>query len=151
MTREAGRQLRDPVAVAHPDLLAVARLPDAVEQRRLGLDLDLGAAELAVVAGLDLAAELLRHGLLAVADAQHRHVGGEDGGIGGGRLALDHRGRAAGQDDAARVELLDLRGVDGLEGMDLAVDAGFAHAPGDQLGDLGTEIDDQQTVAHGPI
>ena len=36
MTREARRQLGDAVAVAHPDLLAVARLPDAVEQRRVG-------------------------------------------------------------------------------------------------------------------
>ena len=41
--------------------------------------------------------------------------------------------------------------VDRLEGMDLAVDPGFAHAPGDQLGDLGTEIEDQQTVGHGAI
>ena len=49
------------------------------------------------------------------------------------------------------IEGLDLRVVDGLEGMDLAVDPGFAHAPGDQLGDLGTEIDDQQTVGHGAI
>ena len=60
--------------MAHPDLLAVARLPHAVEQGRARLDLDLGAAELAMVARLDLAAELLRHGLLAVADAQHRHL-----------------------------------------------------------------------------
>ena len=37
--------------------------------------LDLGAAELAVMAALDLAAELLRHRLLAVADAEHRHAG----------------------------------------------------------------------------
>ena len=38
-------------------------------------DLDLGAAELAVMPALDLAAELLRHRLLAVADAEHRHAG----------------------------------------------------------------------------
>ena len=37
-------------------------------------DLDLGAAELGVVPALDLAAELRRHGLLAVADAEDRHV-----------------------------------------------------------------------------
>src|SRR6185312_10782871 len=101
------RQLRHAVAVAYPDLLAVARLPDAVEQRRLRLDLDLGAAELAVMAALDLAAELVRHRLLAVADAEHRHLGGEDGGVGGRRLALDHRGRAPGEADAARIEALD--------------------------------------------
>ena len=68
-----------------------------------------------------------------------------------GRLALDHRGRAARQDDGLGVELLDLGLVDRLEGVDFAVDPGFAQAAGDQLGDLGTEIDDQQTVGHGGI
>ena len=96
---EARRQLGDAVAVAHPDLLPVARLPHAVEQGRGRLDLELGAAELAVMARLDRAAQLLGHGLLAVADAQHGHLGGEDGGVGGGRGALDHRGRAARQHD----------------------------------------------------
>ena len=41
-------------------------------------DLDIGAAELAVMAALDLAAELGGHGHLAVADAEHRHAGIED-------------------------------------------------------------------------
>ena len=57
----------------------------------------------------------------------------------------------AGQDDAPGVECRDLGLVDRLEGMDLAVHPGLAHAPGDQLGDLGTEIDDQQAVGHGGI
>ena len=64
--------------MAHPDRIALAQLPDAVEERRLRHDLDIGAAELAVVAALDVAAELRRHGLLAVADAEHRHAGLED-------------------------------------------------------------------------
>ena len=148
---EAGRQLGDPVAVAHPDLLAVARLPDPVEQGRCLADLELGAAEFAVVTGFDAAAELLGHGLFAVADAQHRHLGLENGVVGGRRLPLDHRGRPAGQDDGPRIEALQLRPVDGLEGMDLAVNACFTQAAGDQLGDLGPEINDQQTVGHGGI
>ncbi len=65
-------QPRDAVAVAHPHLVARALVPHTVEQPA-GLDhLQLGAAELAVVAALDAAAQLLNHGLLAVADAQHR-------------------------------------------------------------------------------
>ncbi len=148
---EAGRQPGHAVAVAHPDLLPVARLPHAVEQGRGGFDQKLGAAELAVVAGLDRPAQLLGHGLLAVADAQHGHLGGEDGGVGRGRLALDHRGRAAREHDGLGAELLDLGLVDRLEGVDLAVDAGFAQAPGDELGDLGAEIDDQQAVGHAAI
>ena len=69
------RRLGDPVAMAHPDRIALADLPDAVGERRRYRQLDLGAAELAVMAGLDLAAELMRHGLLAVADAEHRQAG----------------------------------------------------------------------------
>ena len=33
-----------------------------------------------------------------------------------------------------------------VPGMDLAIDAGLAHAPRDQLGVLGTEIQDQDAV-----
>ncbi len=76
--RKAGRQAGDAVAVAHPHDVALARLPHAVEQRALGADGDLGAAEFAVVAAFDLAAELFGHGHLAVADAEHRHAGIED-------------------------------------------------------------------------
>ena len=103
------------------------------------------------MAPLDGAAQLLGHGLLAVADAQHGHLGGEDGGVGGGGGALDHRGRAARQHDGLGRKLLDLGLVDRLEGVDFAVHPGFAQAPGNQLGDLGTEIDDQQTVGHAAI
>ena len=73
--REALRQLGDAVAVAHPYRIALADLPDAVGQRGGFGHLDLGAAEFAMMAGFDLAAELVRHGLLAVADAEHRHAG----------------------------------------------------------------------------
>jgi hypothetical protein len=55
--------------VAHPDLLAVARLPDAVEQSGGLLDLDLGTAELAVVAALDLATDPLAPPYLVLASA----------------------------------------------------------------------------------
>ena len=37
-----------------------------------------------------------------------------------------------------------------VEGHDLAVDAGLAHAPGDELGDLAAEIDDEDGVGHRP-
>ena len=76
---EAGRQLGHAVAMAHPHLRALAFLEHAVEQRRLVDDLELGAAELAFVPRLDLAAERRHHGLLAVADAEHGHAGGEHG------------------------------------------------------------------------
>src|SRR5208282_3300931 len=72
---KTGRRLGDAVAMAHPHRVALADLPNAVIQRRRLCHLDLGAAELAVMAALDLAAELLRHGLLAVTDAEHGYAG----------------------------------------------------------------------------
>ena len=48
--------------------------PQPVEQRAVVGDVDEGAAEFAVVARLDRAAQLGAHGLLAIADAQHRHA-----------------------------------------------------------------------------
>ena len=91
---EAWRQLGHPVAVAHPDRIFLALLPDAVEQLGIFRDLDLGAAELAVMPALDLAAELLRHRLLAVADAEHRHAGLVDRLRRERRILVEHRGRA---------------------------------------------------------
>ena len=41
---------------------------------RVARDLELGAAELAVMPALHPAAELRHHGLLAVADAEHRQA-----------------------------------------------------------------------------
>ena len=58
---EALGQFGDAVAVAHPDRIALADLPEAVEERARRLDLDIGAAELGGVAALDLAAELRGH------------------------------------------------------------------------------------------
>ena len=58
---EARRQARHAVAVAHPDLLAPALAPDAVEQRAVIGHVDEGAAEFAMVRALHLAAELVAH------------------------------------------------------------------------------------------
>ena len=71
---KAVRQLGDAVAMAHPDRIALADLPDAVGECGRRYHFDLGAAEFAMMAGLDLAAELGRHGLFAVANAEHRHA-----------------------------------------------------------------------------
>ncbi len=71
-------QADDAVAVAHPDQLAAALCPGALEQGAVAGDVDVGGAELAVLAGSDLPAQLLAHGLLAVADAEHRDAERED-------------------------------------------------------------------------
>ncbi len=147
---KAWRQFGDAVAVAHPDRVFLALDPDALEERAVGGDLDLGAAELAVMAGLDLAAELLRHRLFAVADAEHRHAGLVDRRRRQRRVFVEHRGRPAGQDHGFR-----LHGAEGrfglLERHDLAIDALFAHPARDQLRHLRAEIDDQDLVVVGQM
>ena len=85
------------------------------------------------------------HRHLAVADAEHRHAGLEHDLRRARAADLGGRGRAAGQDDGLRLDALErLLGL--LERDDLGIDAGLAHAPGDQLGDLAAEIDDEDGV-----
>ena len=147
---EARRQPRHPVAMAHPDRIALAFSPHALEQRALGDDLDLGAAELAVMAALDLAAELRRHRLLAIADAEHRHAGAEDVLRRPRRDRLGHRGRPAGEDHALRLHLAE--GLLGrLERHDLGIDPLLPHPPRDELRHLRAEIDDEDLVVVGGV
>ena len=145
---EAGRHGGDLVAVAHPHRLFVADVAEAGQQGRLPGDADLGAAELAGVAALHRPAQLRAHGHLAVAYPQHRHAQREDGGRRGRALGLVGAGRAAGEDHRLGGEALQ-HGRHFVVGVDLAVDPALAHPPGDQLGDLAAEIDDQHALVVG--
>ncbi len=135
----------DGVAVRHPDPV---RGRD-VGQQGAGLpDRDVGAAVLAGAGVRDLAAEAPGHQLEAVAHAEDRGAGREDGGVDGGRVLGVHRGRTAGEDDRLRLageHLLDRHVVR----HDLGVDPGLAHTARDQLGVLGAEVDDQDQVMVG--
>jgi hypothetical protein len=68
-------QRGDPVAVAHPDLVALEPSVQTPSKSGLSFSISTSAAEFAVMAALDLAAELGAHGLFAVADAENRHAG----------------------------------------------------------------------------
>ena len=136
------------VAVAHPHRITLPDLPHALIERRRLDHFDFGAAKLAVMAGLDLAAELLRHRLFAVADAQHRHAGLIDRHRCERRVLFKDRGRSAGEDHAFRPQVAQ-RFLGLLERHDLAIDMFLADPPRDQLGDLRAEIDDQDGVVHG--
>ena len=147
---EARRQRVDAVAVAHPHVehgaaRAVGVVAQAVEQPARRADGDLRVAELAMIGRRDAATELLRHGLHAVADAEHRHAGLEHRRGRARRLGVGHRLGAAGEDDAARAERADV-GVAHVPGVDLAVDARLAHAARDELRVLGAEVEDQDPV-----
>jgi len=97
---EAGRHFGDFVPVAHPDLehavaLGGVEIGNVFEQWGVAMGADFGVAKLARVAALDLATELLGHGLHAVANAQHGHTQGEDGCGGAVGALLVHAGVAA--------------------------------------------------------
>ena len=148
---EAGGERRDLVAVAHPHveqavLLAVDAVLDAFEQSGMAAGADLGIAEFAHPGILDLAAELSRHGLHAVADPE-RDPELEDGLGGLGRGVVVHGGGPPGEHDAARGEAADEFLVD-VEGMQLAVDLRLPDAARDQLRVLRAEVEDEDLVVH---
>ena len=84
--------------------------PQVESNRRLArLDLDIGAAELAVMPALDGAAELGGHGHLAVADAEHGNAEIEDQLRRARRAFLVHGFGAAGEDHRLRLHLAERR------------------------------------------
>ena len=106
------------------------------------------------MARTDLAAQLVAHDLLAVADAEDGQAAVEQYLRGARGSLVAYAGGRARQDDA-----LGLEAVEGLfrlcEGGDFRVDASFAHAARDELGDLAAEIDDEDGIGevlwlHGP-
>src|SRR5205085_1278735 len=99
---EAGRPGQDAVAMAGPHALARRR---AGEERRVGDDVDLGAAVLALQERLDFAVEEVRGELHAVADAEDRHAEREDLARAVGSVLRVDGLRPAGEDDRLRREL----------------------------------------------
>src|SRR5437870_11650071 len=107
---------------------------------------DDGVAVFAVGGRGDLAAELVSEELHAIADAEDREAGLEDvrGGLRG--ACVVHGCGAAGEDEAARVEALDLL-PGSVVGDQLAVDMALAHPAGDEHGVLRAEIEDDDCLA----
>ena len=141
------------VAVAHPDLFAVARM-EKIRQDRVVHDLlDESPAEFTARAAFHLAAQLLHHHLLAIADAEHRHAELKNRIIGARAVVPCHAGRAARQDHGLRVILAEKRRIDLVERVDFTIDAALAQASCDQLRHLAAEIDDEgafvSLLSHG--
>src|SRR5215470_15095722 len=103
-----------------------------------------------MMSALDSAIELLRHGLLAIADAEHRDAGPIDLHWRERGVLVEYRSRPAGKNDPLRLQR-GKRRAGLLKRHDLAIDLLFAHAPGDELGHLRAEIDDENLVVgrHG--
>src|SRR3546814_374024 len=141
------------LAVAHPHLMPLAYLPQAVEQHAGFGDRQEGAAEFAVAfavgaAGFDLSAELLAHHLLAVADAEDGEAAVEHRLRRARAACCGHRGGRTRQDHPLGLHPLERR-LGAAERHDLAIDASLADAAGDELGDLTAEVDDQDGFGGG--
>ena len=138
--RESRRRGAHGVAVAHPDLRGLGQ---AVEQRaaRLGHG-ELGESVLADVGLGNVAAQVQRHLLDAVAETQDGDAQLEDGRIHVRRALGVHARRTAREDHRRRRAARDLLGRD-VERHDLRVDPGLADATRDELRVLRPEVEDE--------
>ena len=142
---KALRRAGDAVPVAHPHRILPAHFPEAVEQRAGLVDFDIGAAEFRRMAAFHFAAQLGAQGLLAIADRQDRQAA-IDHRLRRARAAfIGHRSRPARQDYAFGLHPREGR-LGGVERHDLGIDPRLADAPGDQLGDLAAEVDDEDGI-----
>ena len=89
--------------------------------------------------------QYVNHVLQTVADPQNGYAEIEDGGIDFRAARLIDAGGAAGQDDTLGIQGLDLFAGDRGR-FDLAVHPALPHASGNELIELGTEINDQDHV-----
>ena len=144
---EARRQGGHAVAVAHPHR-QIATGPQAIEQPMRIVDGHFRRAELLPRRTFHRATELAGHGLHPIADAEHRHPRLEHTLRNPRRLGRGGGLRPAGQHDATRPSLGQVR-CRGIPRHDLAIDAGFTHPPGDELGGLRAEIQYQQALFAG--
>ena len=115
--------------------------------QRAVLDAERAFAVFALLARLDLPAEILGQELQAVANAQHRDAQLEDGAVRQRRVLGIDAGRAARQDEALGVQPGDFprRRV---VAQDDRIDVALADAPRDDLRVLRAEIQDDDLLGH---
>ena len=109
-------------------------------------EIDFGVAVLPLITGDNFAAELVRHELQSVADAEHRNAEMQHALIGGWRVVIVNRAWASGQDDAGRIVLLHFRQRGGT-GEDYGKDVLFADAARNELGVLRAEVEDDDRLS----
>ena len=130
--------------MTHPDHLVVRRLLE----ERAALGMELRAPELGGAGALDPPAEVARHELHPVADAERRDAELPQTGIDLGSVVRVDRGGAAAEHDRARVpcpERLRRRPVRD----ELGVDAALADPTRDELRVLPAEVDDEDRPVLG--
>ena len=110
---KVGRDSGDFITMAHPHVqqrltVSAQRIFDALDQRAVGLHFHLRVTELALVGSFNVAAQLHGHGLHAIAYAEYRYAGFEDVLRRTRAVVFGGAFRAAGKNNAVRVELADL-------------------------------------------
>lgn len=132
---EAFRQAVHMVAVAHPNLFAVANVPDTVKQRAGFLYVNEGAAELLMIGACNAATHLRHHRLLAITDAEDGQAHLKQALRRTRRILMGNACRAATEDDTGSTEAVD-DFIGFIEGDDFTVNTGFTHAARNKLGYL---------------
>ena len=134
--RKALRRFGDVIGVAHPhDGFPL----HAGAERTARVKGDRHAAILALGCLFDCAAQRVCRQLHAIADAQNRNAQRIKRRVDMRRVGVEHRGRAAGKDDANGRLCADFLHRNGA-GNNLTEDPGFSHASRDQLGILRAEV-----------
>ena len=133
------------IPVTHPRGHALLRL-EAREQSRGVRHLDFRSPVLALPGGDHLPALDVRDELHTVTDAEHRRDV-EQLGVRGRNVILVHRRRPAAQNDAGRLPVANP--IDAARRrVDLGVYPRLAHAPRDQLRELGAHVENEDLGAH---
>ena len=142
------------ITVAHPYIeqtmsVGIGLVLDIIKQCRMPTRTDFRKAEFAwfteCFRSLNLAAELLGHRLHTVANAEHRHAEFKHNLRCAWCIALGDRVRSAREDDAFRAVVRYKLRRD-IVGINFGEHPRIAHAAGDELGDLGAEIDDEDFI-----
>ena len=129
-------------------IFSIDPILNIAQQGRVALGTDFGITKLAFGRVFNGSTQLRRHGLHAVANTQYRYAELKHD-VGRTRsFVFIHRRGTAGQNDSSRGEIAH-ESVAHVVGMKLAIDARFAHATGDELGGLRTEVEDQDFLVHG--
>jgi Zn-dependent M28 family amino/carboxypeptidase len=122
-------------------------LGNALEEAIAAFDsTEVGTAVFAVFGRMDFSSVLVGHQLSAIADTEHRVFFAESRKIRVGGRFVANRIRASGKNYAFEVGP---KSGNFIVRVDFAVDIEFPDAAGNQLGILGSEIEDQNHFMHG--
>ncbi len=138
------------IAMAHPYVqqrftFCADRIFNALNQGTVRLNFYLRITEFTLIGTLNMAAKLHRHGLHTIANAQYRNAGFEDILRRARAILLSGAFRAAGKNNAVRIEFTNLC-FSNIPCPQFAIHTQLTYATRHQLGILRTEIKDENAM-----